>query len=414
MRRVPLKHLVRLNPETLPETTSPDFAFDYIDIGAVRRDTGITSTERMCFRDAPSRARRVVRTNDVIVSTVRTYLRAVASIDHTHDGQVCSTGFAVLRPRSEINPRYLHYVATALFFVEEVVARSAGVSYPAINASDLVRIAVPLPSLEEQDRVAAFLDEETTRIDRLTRSCDELSATLQEPALATFVALTQGRPMTRLGYHFEVQLGKMLDEDKASAGELVPYLRNQNVDWDRFWLEDIKQMRLTERDRARYLVRRGDLLACEGRHVGKCAIWAGSEEPIYYQKALHRIRPRADWSNRYLLWCLWLGNSRGDFYADGTGSTIPHLPAEKLRAVRVPFATREEQDAIVRQVDRVHRAARAAREAIDTFRIDLGEYRDALVTELINGTLEPQLLSERRYPELASLATADAGSEFLA
>ncbi|MGH3585771.1 MAG: hypothetical protein ACRDQ0_05565, partial [Pseudonocardia sp.] len=85
----------------------------------------------------------------------------------------------------------------------------------------------------------------------------------------------------------------------------------------------------------------------------------------YYQKALHRIRPLSAASNRFLMWCLWLGNTRGDYYADGTGSTIPHLPAERLRRVRLPAASRDDQDRIVRETDAVYVAAQRAMRAAD-------------------------------------------------
>jgi len=206
----------------------------------------------------------------------------------------------------------------------------------------------------------------------------------------------------------------MLDEGKAGRGELVPYLRNQNVGWDRFDLSDVKQMPLMASERSRYLVRAGDLLACEGRHVGKCAIWDGSLEPMYYQKALHRIRPRADWSNRYLLWCLWLGNSRGDYFADGTGSTIPHLPAEKLRAVRIPAASRKRQDQIVRDVDAGHLRGEAVRDEIAALELSFAEYRDALITEAVTGRLDVSTLSDARMAESLAAGREGAPSAVLA
>jgi type I restriction enzyme, S subunit len=151
-RRTPLKYLVELNPESLSETTHPDQAFDYIDIGSVDHLRGVVKRQCVTFGNASPRARRIVRSGDVIVSTVRTYLRAVAAID---DGpHVCSTGFAVLRPVPGINPRYLRFVLTSPEFVDAVIARSTGISYPAINASELIRIAVPIPSDEQQQALA--------------------------------------------------------------------------------------------------------------------------------------------------------------------------------------------------------------------------------------------------------------------
>lgn len=164
MRRVRLQHLVSANRRVLLESTPDEVEFDYIDIGSVSREKGIEGVDRLTFGDAPSRARRIVSSGDVIVSTVRTYLKAAASIGPDHDGNVCSTGFAVLTPRPGISPRYLGYLVFDQGFVGDVAARSVGVSYPAINTSELLRIEVLAPAPDDQHVIADFLDRECERI----------------------------------------------------------------------------------------------------------------------------------------------------------------------------------------------------------------------------------------------------------
>src|SRR5690606_39173592 len=92
------------------------------------------------FSDAPSRARRIVRDGDVIISTVRTYLEAIAPISNPSENLIASTGFAVIRAHSKLDKGFAAYCLRAKGFIETVVARSTGVSYPAINASDLGRV----------------------------------------------------------------------------------------------------------------------------------------------------------------------------------------------------------------------------------------------------------------------------------
>ena len=170
---IPLKHLARINERALPATTDPDREIRYVDIGSVGRGELVRRPERMRFADAPSRARRLVRDGDTIVSTVRTYLRAVWPIPGDGDDLVVSTGFAVLTP-TEVDPRYFSWWVRSDTFIEEVVARSVGVSYPAINASELgdlgmylrlLRILIPEP--RGQTAIADYLDIETGRIDAL-------------------------------------------------------------------------------------------------------------------------------------------------------------------------------------------------------------------------------------------------------
>lgn len=169
-RVMALKHLAEINREALSGGTDPDYHLRYIDIGNVSSDGRVQPPEAYRFADAPSRARRVVQRDDIIVSTVRTYLKAVAFIDFDDEDLIASTGFAVLTPRSGVIPKFVYYLMTSQLVVDEVSARSVGVSYPAITSTDLGDIEVWLPStVAEQRAIAAFLDRKTEHIDTLIR-----------------------------------------------------------------------------------------------------------------------------------------------------------------------------------------------------------------------------------------------------
>lgn len=178
--RVPLKHLAVLNPETLGEETLPNRAFRYIDIGTTGRGVLVDEPQEMVFETSPSRARRVLRPGDTILSTVRTYLRASWTVRGTEEDLVASTGFVCLRPRTGVDPRFLGWLVQADTVIEEVVARSVGVSYPAINPADVGRIKVPCPAPPTQRAIADYLDRETARIDALTSARRQQVALLQE------------------------------------------------------------------------------------------------------------------------------------------------------------------------------------------------------------------------------------------
>jgi type I restriction enzyme S subunit len=164
--QLPLKAVAQVNPESLTEATEPTYEFDYIDIGSVDSLAGIVDPSSTTFGEAPSRARRIIRSGDVLVSTVRTYLRAIARCPRHPRPLVASTGFAVLRPVG-VDPSYLYWWLRSTGFVEQVVAQSVGVSYPAINASEIADLTVAFPSLDEQRTIAASLDASSTRIQEL-------------------------------------------------------------------------------------------------------------------------------------------------------------------------------------------------------------------------------------------------------
>ncbi|MBA3652577.1 MAG: restriction endonuclease subunit S [Actinobacteria bacterium] len=171
-----IKNVAAINRESLPETTDPDRTIDYIDISTVSSTGSFSARDEMPFSAAPSRARRLVRVGDSIVSTVRTYLKAIAYIDAPVAHCVVSTGFATLTPRVEqVQPRYLYWWLRSSPFVEEVVARSVGVSYPAVNAADLGSIGIPTPpDYAEQEMRAQFLDDETAHLDAISLEHEQM------------------------------------------------------------------------------------------------------------------------------------------------------------------------------------------------------------------------------------------------
>lgn len=160
-----IKDVVSINKDSLGEDTDETYKFRYIDISNVSSEGEITLSDEMYFYDAPSRARRIVRKGDVIVSTVRTYLRAIAQIDFEAKDIIASTGFAVLSPKECMCSSYLAYVIRSSCIVDSICAQSTGVSYPAISSSKLSAIDMPLPSLSEQQAIADYLDEKCAKID---------------------------------------------------------------------------------------------------------------------------------------------------------------------------------------------------------------------------------------------------------
>ena len=175
-----LKHWLLVNRATLPEDTDPDYRFDYLDIGSVGTGCLVTPPERIRFADSPSRARRVVRQGDTIVSTVRTYLKAVWHAEEAKPDQIASTGFAVLTPRSSTCPKFVSYLCQSQPFTDRVTADSVGVAYPAIAETKLAAFEVPVPPLSEQNAIVTFLDDADSRIDRYIHAKKKLISPLEE------------------------------------------------------------------------------------------------------------------------------------------------------------------------------------------------------------------------------------------
>lgn len=165
-----LKNVVECNAKSLGENTPKDSIIKYVEISDVDHVHGINNIQSLMFGEAPSRARRITQKGDIIISTVRTYLKAIAKIED--DDIIVSTGFAVLHP-TKCNGEYLAYYILSESFINRVEMLSKGTSYPAINASDLVSINVLIPPLPEQRVIATYLDDKCAKIDTIVSNLNK-------------------------------------------------------------------------------------------------------------------------------------------------------------------------------------------------------------------------------------------------
>ncbi|WP_419318831.1 restriction endonuclease subunit S [Caulobacter sp. ErkDOM-E] len=207
-----LKFAASINDESLTEDVDPDFEIQYIDIGNVDSSGKVHEIATYRFEAAPSRARRIVRNGDVIISTVRTYLQAIAAIASPPDNLIVSTGFAVLRPRlGTLDPKFCRYVLREPTFLAEVEMRSTGISYPAINASEIGDIAIPYPPLADQGVIADFIETESNHIDALIAAKQRLLDLLAEKrrAIAAEAIMRGLNPAAPLRHSGIAWLGKI-------------------------------------------------------------------------------------------------------------------------------------------------------------------------------------------------------------
>jgi type I restriction enzyme, S subunit len=226
--QIRLKFVATINDQALSENVDPDFEIAYIDIGNVDSTGTIHEIVNHRFEAAPSRARRIVQDGDVIVSTVRTYLQAIAPIIAPPENLIVSTGFAVIRPLADqFDAGFCRYALREPRFLTEIEMRSTGVSYPAINASEIGDIIVSMPPLADQVSIAAFLDAQLSQIDTLIEAKQQLLGSLTEKrrmvvAEAVMCGLDRTSPLRPSGIdwlgdipaHWEVRRSKWLFEER--------------------------------------------------------------------------------------------------------------------------------------------------------------------------------------------------------
>lgn len=305
-------------------------------------------------------------------------------------------------------------------FRDQIIQLATGGGQPNISQEKVRSIRIACPETDEQKIIARFLDAKTAKIDELIAKKRQLIEKLKEKRSALIArTVTQGLPpevaqaagldphpkmkdsgvewlgqipehwdVPPLYLRYSVELGKMLSESKITGANLVPYLRNVDVQWGRINYEDLPEMDIGPDEQMRYTIRPGDLLVCEGGEVGRAAIVGDVDGVIGYQKALHRLRPsnRTD-DPRFLFFVFKWAAHTGVFNSAGT-STIAHLTGEQLRRYRFPRPPSHEQQQIAHYLE-----VESERITHLSFKIEsaiscLNEYRQALITTAVTGKID--------------------------
>jgi restriction modification system DNA specificity domain protein len=411
---IPLKYLASYNDETLSEATEYEYEFDYVEIGSVEYGKGITQTEHLMFKNAPSRARRIVRKDDIIVSTVRTYLKAVARVESKE--QIASTGFVVIRPKN-VDAIFLQYGILAQSFISMVEAYSTGISYPAINASQVVKFKLPVPNANDQRHIAKYLDQQCAHIDSViekTKASIEEYKKLKQAVIAP--AVTKGirgnRPMKDSGIEWigEVPVewelkpfrrvlkerneknSPVKSEERLSLSiELgVTLYSEKTTNLDRF-KDDFEQYKLAHE---------GDLVMNSmNMIVGASGVsnYYGCVSPVYYtyydEEDDHITAKYCEYifrSKTMLRVLFSLGKGiyaivRGD---DRVNTCRLKVAKEDLKSLIIPVPSTEEQREIVKYLNEKSKDIEEVIKKKEEFLEELEYYKKSLIYEYVTGKKE--------------------------
>lgn len=391
MRTVPLRYLVALNRSVLPDDTQPDFKFRYIDISQVTSTGEVVMPGTFTqFADAPSRARRLAQPGDTVVSTIRTYLRAIAAVPHSADPLVFSTGFAVLSPTG-VDGRFLTYACRSEAFVGQVVSQSVGVSYPAINASELLSIPITVPAHDEQRRIADFLDDRVARIDQIIAARREQIELLDEQLTSAIARELQGLPLAPLRRLApEIFVGIVIQPSRLYTDDPdgIPALRGVNVREGFFHLNDL--VRITPEGNAanpRSRLQAGDVVVVRTGAAGAAAVVT---EAMSGWNCIDLVVVRQSEALLPDFLAEALNGSRrfAVIEAASSGSIQQHFGVGALAEHQIPAVPLERQVQLVKAVAAARERAAQATEAMARSIDLLTEYKTSLITAAVTGELD--------------------------
>jgi len=304
-----------------------------------------------------------------------------------------------LRVSRDFDPRYTWYFMNCGAMKDQVrVLSSTTTGLQNLSGSLIREIQIPSPPLDEQRRIAGFLDAETTQIDLLAHQRARQRELLAELALSMIddsISRVQDFSMVRLGYLAFVQTGVTVDGSRQHDDDVVslPYLRVANVQAGHVNLDDVAQITVPRRTAAAFRLRTGDVLMTEGGDLdklGRGTVWHGEIEDCLHQNHVFAVRPDIDvLTPDYLALLSRAPMARRYFESTGNKTTnLASTSSSKIRDFRIPIADRRAQCEIVKEVDARLRSISQFEERISQQLAILAERRRALITGAVTGQID--------------------------
>ncbi|MCR4848233.1 MAG: restriction endonuclease subunit S [Bacteroidales bacterium] len=411
-----LKHIASYNDDVLLEDTPANQSINYVEISDVDSVSGIKGYTTYLFKDAPSRARRCTKKNDIIVSTVRTYLKAIAPV--LQDNLIVSTGFAVIRPQ-KVHPAFLAYSLLNEGFIGEVISKSVGVSYPAINATDLVEIKLPIPPIPEQQAIASYLESKVSQIDSIIAEKEAMVDDLQNYRKSIITeTVTRGMNPNASMKDSGVQWIGMIPENWSSCRiknildykndpirvgpfgsslcgndfvESGYWVYNQRVVLDNNFAEnDVFVNETKYKELSGFAVSEGDILVTTRGTIGKIAIVPQGFQPGILHPCI--IRFRVDTKRVDKVFLKYIFNDT-DLIANqvrynSNSTTIDVIYSYTLKELHIPLPSLDDQQNIVSYLDSKTQEVDNCLKDLKSQITDLRAYKASLITEAVTGKID--------------------------
>ncbi len=316
---------------------------------------------------------RIAKKDSILIS-----VRAPVGKMNWSDQEYCiGRGLGSVKAKASLaNTHFLkHTLDQNSFFLHR---RSQGSTFLAVRANDLKLFPVPDIPVKMQEKIAIIIntiDQAIEKTEALIQKYQQMKAGLMNdlftrgvtadgklrPSREQALELYKESPIGWIPKEWEVdnicnvfhiQLGKMLSRAAKTGKYSANYLGNKNVQWDKVDLSNLEQMDFTPNEREKYKLIANDLLVCEGGDVGRTSMWRGEMEDCFYQKAIHRLRPKDERVNPSLMLRFMRYAKQVGAFTDFTSQTsIAHLTQEQLGKVKVLIPSLAEQSLMIERFD---------------------------------------------------------------
>jgi type I restriction enzyme S subunit len=306
----------------------------------------VTSPQLLPVEGAPARARQLLAAGDTVFSTVRPYLKKIAWIPPDLDGEIASTGFCVLRPRTDVlHPRFLFYFATSDALLDQVLPLQRGVSYPAVRDADVLGSQIALPPLDEQVSIVNTLDDHLSRLDSAgasIRAVNRLAAAYERSGIQAALLSVPISWMPLSQVLSEIEAGKSFTclPRESHEGEWG-VIKVSAMTWGEFMPSENKAVPPGHSIDARFEIRQGDILvsrANTAQYVGAPVMVRTPPDRLLLSDKSLRLLPRPDVDADWLIAALQAPSTRQQIsaLATGTKDSMRNISQKALLSVEVP------------------------------------------------------------------------------
>ena len=382
--KVTLGDVADINPESTDQLRDND-EITYIDLSSVSSAAGISADLfHGSYHIAPGRARRIVRKDDVLISTVRPYLKGFSMVPQYLDGAVASTGFCVLRAkRKQILPGLIWAVVGTDQFVDNLMSKATGSSYPAVRPSDVAAHPIALPPLAEQTRIVDVMSSVDAYIAALQQQAEDARAARNAVLHELLTAGGADWTETTLGDIAEVVGGGTPATSNPAYwdGDIVWLTPTEVVAAPGSVLIDSAR-KITEsglKNSGARLLPEGTVILTSRASVGFSAL-AGTA--LATNQGFQSLIPSAQINNKFLMF--WIQNNQQEFKSRAAGSTFKEISKANVRSIALALPPLSEQKRIVETVTAMDDVVSATEQAVRVAQ----ELRSGLLSSLISGDHE--------------------------
>lgn len=406
---------------------NPDSEFDYIDISSIDNTVQrIISPKQYKGSNAPSRARQLIKTNDVLFSTVRTYLKNIALVPTYYDGQIASTGFSVLRAKAVTTGKFLYYYCQTEAFLNPLNELQRGTSYPAVRDSDVREQPIPLPLLPEQERIVARIESLFTQLDAGVTELKRVQAALKRYRSSVLNAavmgtlsdlraelnklgenrLPEGWTWTNFGDLVENSLIGLDRGKSQQSKESIPgrfgYIKMNYIYEGKVDLFGLVFVPASESEVKKYCIEDGDVLFNTRNSlelVGKTGIVKLPKPNTLFNNNLMRIRTKSNVLSDFLCFqmCSEIFQKKLDTVKRST-TNIAAIYAKDLFHLPIALPPLSEQHRIVAEVEQCLSVAQEVKAAVQTNLSRASRLRQAILKRAFEG----KLVEQNPHDELAA------------